>query len=107
MRDPPYALSAIAAGAGLAFSSVNRPVMLEITEFSVGLDIIAQRRTACHDGLRQDRFDSPGQPVSPPPADRRGEASRRQPSVVKRLADIDVPEPGDDSLIKQRRLDRR
>src|SRR5947207_9562646 len=100
LHDPPHALGAIAAGTGLPFSAINCPVVLKIAEFAVGLNIITYRRAAGRNGLCQDGFDPCRQPVRPPPADRRGQPSRRQPGAIERLADIDVAEPGDDPLIK-------
>src|SRR5205807_2602015 len=38
--------------------------------------------------------------------DRRGEPARRQPGAEERLADVDVAEPGDDTLVEQGGLDR-
>ena len=43
LRDPAHAAVAVAAWTGLAFVAVYRPVMLEITERTIGLDVIAQR----------------------------------------------------------------
>lgn len=43
LRDSAHAAAAVAARTGLAFVAVYRPVMLEITERTIGLDVIAQR----------------------------------------------------------------
>src|SRR5580700_3268329 len=81
-------------------------MMLEIAEFAIGLDIVAQRRSAGLDRIAQHRPDRRREFLSAGPGHGRGEAPRRQPGPIKRLADIDVTEPGDNLLVEQRRLER-
>ena len=42
LNDPADSFRAIAAGARLALAAVDRPAMLEIADFAVRLDIVAQ-----------------------------------------------------------------
>ena len=81
--------------------------MLEIAELTVGLDVIAQRRTSRRNGLGQNRPDRRNQALRPSPADRAGEPTRRQPRPEQCLTDVDITEAGNDPLIEQRRFDRR
>ena len=43
LHDASHTHAAAAAGAGAAFAAVDGPMMLEIAELAVGLDVIAQR----------------------------------------------------------------
>ena len=43
LDDASHAEVAAAAGTGAAFAAVDSPVVLEIAELTVGLDVIAQR----------------------------------------------------------------
>src|SRR6202035_1430951 len=53
LDDTAHPLGTGTARARLALLAVNRPAMLEIAEFAVGLDIVAQRRAAGLDRLAQ------------------------------------------------------
>src|ERR1700738_1906601 len=106
LHDPTHRATAIAAGTGIAFVAIDRPAVLEIPELAVGLDIIAQRGSAGLYRLGQDRADAADQPLCAPPADRGGKAPRRDARAEKRLAHIDISQPGDDPLVQQRGFDR-
>ena len=43
LHDASYADVTAAAGTGAAFAAIDSPLMLEIAELTVGLDVIAQR----------------------------------------------------------------
>src|SRR5438445_75975 len=87
---PPSLAAAVTILARFAFLAVHRPAMLEIAEFAVRLDIIAQRRAAGLDRLGQHLADGGRQSFGPDPDDAAGEAARRYPGPVQRLADIDI-----------------
>src|ERR1700679_1366505 len=96
---------AYAAGAGLAFAVIDREMVLKITEFSVGLPIIAQARPTGLDRGPQDFTDGGDQP-----SDVRLRAFTSQPlrvnaRVKQRLAGVDITNAGDDALIHQRIFD--
>src|SRR6516165_12003709 len=78
LHDAAHSFAAVAARAGVPFAAVDGPVMLEVAERAVGLDIIAQRRTSCRNRFGQDGSDCRSKPLRPPSADRGGEPARRQ-----------------------------
>ena len=93
-----------AAGARLAFAVIDREVLGEIAELAVGLDEVAQGRAAGRDRLAEHRRDRRGQArrAGSRHLARRPCADRSAPG--KRLADIDIAEPGDDPLVEQQQL---
>src|SRR5258708_10753863 len=94
----------------LALAVVDLKRVLEIAEFTRSLAMIAQRRAAGLDRLVQHRVDSsdetPGMVgrLALSRGQRSGQTTRREMRAEQRLADINVAQPGDDALIKQRRL---
>src|SRR5476651_1207264 len=107
LHDALDAAAAIATGTGRALVAVDRPLVLEIAELAGGLDVILKARPAGGDGAGQHLADRHDQPFGARARHRRGEAARRQPGPIERLGDIDIAETGDDTLVEQRRFDRR
>src|SRR5579875_755435 len=95
-----------AARARLAFFSIDSPVVLEIAELAGRLNMVAQggstRGDRCGENLADRRHE--------PCCTRAGAAARRAARgdvrPIEAFARVDIAEPGDDGLIKQRRLDR-
>src|SRR5580704_3634802 len=83
LNDAAHALGARATRAGLALAAIDRPAMLEIAELAVGLDIIAQRRTAGLDRLGKHALDRGGELVGPRAGNGAGEASRREAGAIE------------------------
>src|SRR5439155_12270385 len=69
LRDPPYAARlgdlAIAAGAGPCFAVVDGEAVLEISQFAVMVNKIAERRAARVDGFGEHAADRGHQPFRP------------------------------------------
>ena len=87
--------------------------MLEVAERSVRAHVVAQGRAAGFDRLVQHLVDRGHQPLGMIGRrvllvrERRGLPLRRQMRAKQRLADIDVAQAGNDTLIQQRRLQTR
>src|SRR3974390_1532458 len=99
--------------AWFAGARVNADVVLKHAELAIGEPVIAQRRAAVLDRLRQHRLDAVDQPrgvfvwCAVAYGKRRGAPLRLQVGAMQRLADIDVAKPGDDALIEQCRFEAR
>src|SRR5690242_10672508 len=95
--------------ASLAFAVIDREIVLEIAELAIGPDVIAQRRTTGGDCRLEHRTDRIGKPVgaiersSRSARDRARRPVRRQARLPQRLADINVAEAGNETLVHQRR----
>src|SRR4029450_13182990 len=91
---------------------IDAEIVLEVPELAIGAAVIPQRGAAGRDRLREHGLDGIHQTlralVRRPGLgrDRRGTPPGRQPRPVKRLADLDIPEPGHDPLVRQCRLER-
>src|SRR6516164_2191239 len=103
--------AAVAPLASLAFAVVDREVMLEQAELTIGAAMIAQRGAAGADRIVEhvaDAFhqrDGAGVGLARAGRDGRSTPLGRQPRPPQGLADIDVAEPRDDSLIGERGLE--
>src|SRR4051812_42409208 len=99
-------------GALLTGAIVDAEGMLEIAEIAIGLPMIAQRRATCLDRVVQHRLDGIRQGAGRRAGraglqrDGRRLAVRRQMRAMQRLADVDVPQTRNDSLIRQCSLER-
>src|SRR5262245_5645002 len=91
---------AVAARAGFARALINRPFMLEITEFAVGLHVVAQGRAAGRYRFGQHILDGLCQRVRPVALHGASKTPRRQAGMEQRLGCIDVAHAGDDALIE-------
>src|SRR5262249_5094692 len=110
LSDSAHANAGRAAGAalaGLALPAIDLPRVLEIAEFAVGLNVVAQRRAACGDGLLQGFLDRQNQPRGTGARYSRRRALRATPGTEQCLAGVDIAQAGDPLLIEQSRLDRR
>src|SRR5882757_5731342 len=65
--------------AGFALTAIDRPGMLEVAEFAINLDIVAQGRAAGRDRPLQHRLDLRHQPGRPDSGDRGGDPAGRDP----------------------------
>jgi hypothetical protein len=95
------AATAVATGTGVTLVAVYCPAVLEISELAVGLHVVAQRGTTGLDSLGQHRPDAGDEPIRAPLADRGGQTPGRNTCTKQRLADVDVAQSGNDSLIAQ------
>src|SRR5215469_1674809 len=107
LHDPFDARAAIAARAQFAFAIVDGEVALEIAELARGVDIITQARPADGDGMVEYALNGLGQTRGAFALHRARQPPGRQASPVKALAGIDIADADDDTLIEQRRFDRR
>lgn len=80
--------------------------MLEISQFSIGLNIITQRGTTSFDSLGENGLNRLHKPCGPLTRHRMGAASRTDPGAPECFAGIDIAYPRDQFLIEQGRLDR-
>src|SRR3546814_1024595 len=94
------------AGAWLALAPVHAPLLAEIAKLAVRTGIIAQSRSARQNRGVKHLANCIDQPPKPRRADPAARAVRTDARQVQRLAHIDIAEPGNDSLIKQKRLHR-
>ena len=92
----PAPAAAIASGATQSGAAIDREIVLEITEFPVGLAVVAQRRSAGRNRPLQNVYDGRGQTLIARPAKRTGVAARRNSGLKQGLAGVDIAEPGDD-----------
>src|SRR6056297_2859473 len=100
LDDAAHLARAAGSAAGGAFAAVNVETVLKITKFAIGPAEVAQRGAAGLDGLNQHRPHPFGEPGHARGRHRPGAAAGRYPGPVERLADIDIAQPGDDSLIE-------
>jgi len=100
-------LGTASVGARFAFAVIDSEAMLEIPQFAVGLNIIAQRRPTGGNGVVENRANGHHQPLGTAPWNAGRLAPRRHAGPPKRLRHIDIAEASDDPLVEQRRLDRR
>src|SRR5258705_9437603 len=94
------------AAARLTFAVIDRKTLRKITELAVGAGEILEGRAARRDRLGEHRVDCRDQPLQPLERNRPASAARMDAGAIERLADIDVAEAGDDSLVEQQQLDR-
>src|SRR5262245_31154991 len=112
LRHPPDCAIAARRRTGFPGAIIDAEIVLEITELTIGAAGVAQRRAAGRDRLREHGLDGIDQLLralvrcTGLARDGRRAPLGREPCAVKRLADIDIPEPGDDPLVRQRRLER-
>lgn len=88
------------------FTIIDLKRMLEIAKLSIGLAEIAEARSSGGDGLLQHVSDDRNQSLNSGGCDASGGAGRVNARLIKRLADINITQPRDDSLVQQRRFDR-
>ena len=107
-----YGSSAAFSGARLALAVISLEAMLKAAEPAVGALVVAQRRAAGLDGIRQHGLDGGDQSfrffggLARFRGQRAGALQRRNAGAMQRLAGVDVAEAGDQFLVEQRRLDR-
>src|SRR6266550_521829 len=112
LHHPPDDAIAARRRAGFPGTIIDAEIVLEIAKPAVGAAVVAQRRAAGRDRLREHRLDGIDQPLralvrrTGLGRDRRRAPLGREPCAVERLADIDITEPGHDPLVRQRRLER-
>jgi len=98
--------------ASFAFPIVNGKGMLEVTESTVCLGMVAQRGTACTDGImkRLANVDCKFLSLFCRLSGRRRQGAcntfRTEAAAPQRFAHIDVSEPGDKFLVQERCLER-
>src|SRR5580658_1029886 len=91
--------------ARLCFTSVNAVLELEESFFSIGIDVIGDRRPAQGDRLTQNFLNSGVQFVQPLARNRRGSPSRTDASAKQRFIGVDVAHAAQKFLVQQRALD--
>jgi hypothetical protein len=100
----PLSMIAITVRTSVTLATVDRPVVLEVTQLTVGLDKIAQARTAGIDRPQEDVAYGPGQTLRTAALHGVGLPARRQSGKKQRLASVDVSQSRNDFLIQQRSL---
>ena len=111
MERGPAALAELAnraraCDACLAGAPVDQELALEPARLAADLRVIPEGGAARPDGGGQDRAKPRRQSLGTAGADGAGAPARADPGPEQGLAGVDVPDPRDDALIEQRRLDR-
>jgi len=91
----------------MTFAAVDAEAVLHATPTAVRGRVIAQARALPLDAGLQGVLDRPGQARELAFSKRPCRAKRVELRPPQRFVDVDVPEPGDRSLIEERSLDRR
>ena len=107
MHDALDCGGATGGGAGIVFAAIGAETVLEITEFAIGLAVVAQRRSAGLYRLGQNVADEGNKACHGFGGQIACGMSRVQACAVKHLTYIDISQTGDDMLIKQRGFNRR
>jgi hypothetical protein len=81
--------------------------VLEISELTRRRDMIAQRRTPGRNRIGEYIAHRHRQAVGPPTLDGGRLPQGRKPGRIQRLAGIDIPDPGHNTLVQQSRFNRR
>ena len=81
--------------------------MLEIAQFAVDPGMVPEARAARRNGLLEHRADRGDESLRANGTDGGRVPARREMRPMERFRDIDIAEPGDESLIHQRRLESR
>src|SRR5262245_47227635 len=91
--------------ARLARAAVDRELILEAAAKPGPADVVADGRAAGLDRTSQDRFDRFAEPIAFLGLHALAEPAGMQFRTEQRLVGIDIPDPGDDCLIEEDRLD--
>src|SRR4051794_20485826 len=112
LHDAPDRALAARRYAFLTGAVVDPEIVLEIAELAVGAAMIAQRRAAGADRIVEDRTNRFSKGVRAPIwlsmsiRDGRCNALGREMRAVQRLTHVDIAEPSNDALVRERGLQR-
>jgi hypothetical protein len=91
----------------MTLAAVDAEAVLHATAATIRSRVVAETRALPLHAGSESVLDRPGQPCELAFSKRPRRAKRMQLRAPQRFVDVDVPEPGDRSLIEERSLDRR